>query len=74
EMGVVFSIAGGATVVVRGGIVGWLVRKMGEPRTVRLGAVVLSLSLLSIPYVPSPWWLSIVVPVWAFGTGVLFPS
>lgn len=74
EMGVVFSIAGGATVVVRGGIVGWLVRRLGEPSTVRMGGVVLALSLLAIPYVGDPLVLGLVVPVWAFGTGILFPS
>ncbi len=73
-MGIVFSIAGGATVVVRGGIVGWLVRRLGEPHTVRLGAAVLAASLMSIAWLPGAEWLGVVVPVWAFGTGILFPS
>ena len=73
-MGIVFSIAGGATVVVRGGIVGRLVRKLGEPHTVRLGAGVLAASILAIAWLPGANWLGVVVPVWAFGTGILFPS
>jgi MFS transporter, DHA1 family, tetracycline resistance protein len=73
-MGIVFSIAGGATVVVRGGIVGWLVHRLGEPHTVRLGAIVLAASLIAVAWIPTANWLGVVVPVWAFGTGILFPS
>ncbi|MEJ2216163.1 MAG: MFS transporter [Gemmatimonadota bacterium] len=73
-MGVVFSITGGVTVVVRGGIVGWLVHRLGEPQTVRLGAAVLAVSMIATAWLPSAGWLGVVVPFWAFGTGILFPS
>jgi MFS family permease len=73
-MGIVFSITGGVTVVVRGGIVGWLVHRLGEPHTVRLGAAVLAASLIAIAWLPDAGWLGVVVPVLAFATGILFPS
>jgi predicted MFS family arabinose efflux permease len=73
-MGVVFAIAGASTVLVRGVLLGPLVRRLGEAGTVRLGTVMLSLSLVSIPFLPHPYWLGIVVPLWAFSTGTLFPS
>lgn len=74
DMGIVFTIAGGVTVVVRGGIVGRLVRKLGEPFTVRAGAVILAATLAGIPFMPTRWWLGLVIPGWALATGILFPS
>lgn len=41
DMGIVFAIAGGATVVVRGVLLGRLVRRFGERAVVRLGAAAL---------------------------------
>lgn len=73
-MGVVFAIAGATTVVVRGVLLGPLVRWLGEAGTVRFGTVMLSLSLLSIPFIQHEYWLGIVVPMWALSTGTLFPS
>jgi MFS transporter, DHA1 family, tetracycline resistance protein len=73
-MGVVFAIAGAATVVVRGLLLGPLVRWLGESGTVRIGTVLLAVSLLSIPLIPNPFWLGLIVPLWALSTGTLFPS
>jgi MFS family permease len=74
DMGIIFSTAGGTTVVVRGLIVGWLARRFGERRIVQAGTVVLSLSLLSIPWVPDPAVMFAIVPFWALATGLTFPS
>ncbi|MFQ5691026.1 MAG: MFS transporter [Gemmatimonadota bacterium] len=74
EMGVLFTVAGGVTVVVRGGAVGRLVRRIGEPRTVRIGTVVLAASIGGIALIPNRWWLALLIPSWALGTGILFPS
>ncbi|MEX0891322.1 MAG: MFS transporter [Gemmatimonadota bacterium] len=73
-MGIIFTIAGGATVVVRGWLLGRLVRRYGEPAVVRLGVVALFLSLAVVPLIPGTWWMAMVVPVWAFGAGTLFPA
>lgn len=74
EMGVIFAIAGGSTVVVRGVLLGPVVRRFGEPATVRSGTALLALSLFAIPLLPSEWWVGLAVPLWALGTGTLFPS
>ena len=74
EMGFLFAIAGGVTVVVRGVVLGRLVRRFGEIATVRVGAVSLGLSLLLIPIVPAFGWAMAVVPFYAFGAGTLFPA
>ncbi|HEY8483689.1 MAG TPA: MFS transporter [Longimicrobiales bacterium] len=74
EMGIVFTLSGATTVVVRGVVLGRLVRKLGEARTVRVGIAALGLALLLIPLLPSPAWLGLVVPLYACGAGTLFPS
>ncbi len=74
DMGLVFSLAGAVTVVIRGGAVGRIVKAFGEAATVRAGCVLLALSVGAIPFLPNKWWLLLVVPLWACSTGILFPS
>ena len=74
DMGIVFSTAGGTTVVVRGLIVGWLARRFGERRIVQAGTVVLAVTLSIIPFIPSPGLMFALVPFWALATGLTFPS
>ena len=74
DMGIVFSVAGGTTVVVRGLIVGWLARRFGERRIVQAGTIVLSATLLAIPFVPGYAMMLALVPFWALATGLTFPS
>lgn len=74
DMGLVFTAAGAVTVVVRGVVVGKLVKRLGEALTVRIGSVVLGFGLVAVILIPNKWWLAAVIPLWAFGTGILFPS
>ncbi|HEX6939194.1 MAG TPA: MFS transporter [Longimicrobiales bacterium] len=73
-MGVVFTVSGGTTVLVRGVLLGWSVRRFGEARTVRAGAAALGLALLSVPWIPSAWWLGLPAVMYAAGAGTLFPT
>ncbi len=74
DMGIIFATAGGTTVVVRGLIVGWLARRVGERWIVRAGTVVLAGSLAAIPLIPGPALMFAIVPFWALATGLTFPS
>ena len=74
QMAVVFTLAGGATVVVRGFMLGPLVRRVGENITVRIGIVALGLAMLAFPILPTKWAAYIIVPIYAFGAGTLFPA
>jgi MFS transporter, DHA1 family, tetracycline resistance protein len=74
QMGILFAIAGGVTVVVRGVVLRLLVERFGEITTVKLGAVALGLAYLALPYLPSFGWAMATVPLYAFGAGTLFPS
>ncbi len=74
DMGLVFTLAGAVTVVIRGGAVGRIVKAFGEAATVRAGCVLLAISVGAIPFLPNKWWLALLVPLWACSTGILFPS
>lgn len=74
QMGVVFTLAGAVTVVVRGVAVGKLVKWVGEAFTVRAGSVILAVSVGAIALIPGKWWLALLIPFWALATGILFPS
>jgi MFS family permease len=74
DLGIIFATAGGTTVVVRGLLVGWLVRRVGEESIVRAGTVVLALSLVAIPLVGNQAMMFALVPFWALATGLTFPS
>ncbi len=74
SMGLVFTLAGAVTVVVRGAAVGRIVHRIGESATVRFGCVILGLSLMMVPFMKNEWWLVGLVPLWALGTGITFPS
>ena len=73
-VGYVMALSGGCTVVVRGGILGWLVAKIGEANTARFGIVFLGLGMALIPLMDSAWWLALAAPLWALGAGTLFPA
>ena len=73
-VGYVMALSGGCTVIVRGGILGWLVGRIGEANTARVGVVVLGLGVMVVPLMESPWWLALAAPLWAFGAGTLFPA
>lgn len=74
DLGIIFSVAGGTTVVVRGLLVGWLARRVGERRIVQAGTVVLALSLLAIPAVANEAMMFALVPFWSLAAGLTFPS
>jgi MFS transporter, DHA1 family, tetracycline resistance protein len=74
DMGVIFAIAGGTTVIVRGVLLGVLVRRIGEAGTARLGTVGLASAMVAMAFLPGPLWMAVVVPLYAFGAGTLFPA
>lgn len=74
DMGLVFTLAGSVTVIVRGGLVGRIVKRFGEPHTVRAGCLLLALGVGAIPFLADRWQLWLLVPSWAAATGLIFPS
>jgi MFS family permease len=61
-------------VVVRGLLLGKLVKRLGESITVRVGICALMTALVSIPWLPTARSTLLVAPLYAFGAGTLFPA
>jgi predicted MFS family arabinose efflux permease len=74
DMAVIFTLAGGATVLVRGVLLGPLVKRWGESVTARIGIAALLLSLLAMPLLPGAAAANLLSVVYAFGAGTLFPA
>src|SRR5207237_3482779 len=53
NMGLLFTVSGGTTVVVRGLMLGLLVKRFGEPTTVQIGIVALAFTFLAMPMLPN---------------------
>lgn len=74
EMGFLFTLSGGTTVVVRGLLLGTLVKRFGEAATVRFGIVALGGALIMLPLLPGATWALVIAPTYALGAGTLFPA
>jgi MFS family permease len=74
DMAVLFTLSGATTVVVRGALLGKLVKRWGESVTVRVGICSLLGALLVLPFLPHERWAMLVVALYAFGAGTLFPA
>ena len=74
DMGILFTLSGATTVVVRGVLLGTLVKRYGEAATARIGLAALLSALLAVPLIPSAPWALAVSPLYAFGAGTLFPA
>jgi MFS family permease len=74
SMGLLFTLSGGTTVVVRGLFLGPLVKRIGEGATVRVGIAALFLALIAMPILPNGNWALLIAPAYAFGAGTLFPA
>jgi MFS family permease len=74
HMGLLFTISGGTTVIVRGLLLGWLVTRFGEAATVRFGIVALFIALITLPLLPNGAWALAIAPTYALGAGTLFPA
>ena len=74
DMGLLFTLSGATTVVVRGMMLGRLVKKFGEPITARIGILSLMAAMLTLPFLPDARWALLVAPLYAFGAGTLFPA
>ncbi len=74
EVAYLFAYVGAVAVLVQGGLVGRLARRLGERTLARAGAVSLAAGLAAIPLASSPWTLALALAAFAFGQGTLTPA
>ena len=73
-IGFFFAYMGGLSVLIRIWLLGWVVDRLGEPRTVRLGAVLLALGLGLTPFTTTLPVLAMTVALIPLGTAFTFPA
>ncbi|NJL28630.1 MAG: MFS transporter [Thermoanaerobaculia bacterium] len=69
-----YVVVGGLSVVMRGLVLGTLVRRFGEVRVLRTGALLLAVGMCLAPLAASPWGFLVAMVVVPTGTAMLFPS
>lgn len=74
EVAYLFAYVGAVAVLVQGGLVGRLARRLGERRLALAGAAALAAGLAGIPLAPTIPVLALALAAFAFGQGTLTPS
>ena len=70
----VFAVVGVTAVCTQVLVIGGLARRLGENRMVRIGAAILTLSLLGIAFAPELWMLRVLAAGIASGSGLMNPA
>ncbi|HLG05678.1 MAG TPA: MFS transporter [Gemmatimonadales bacterium] len=73
-IGYVFLYVGALSVIMRSLLLGPILHRLGEPGTLRVGTILLTLGLLAYPLAPSWWVLAPVMALIPIGTALLFPA
>ncbi len=74
NIGYFYTYVGAIGVVMRAGILGRLVDRLGDVRVLRLGAVLLTLGQALLPFVGNLAQLALVIALVPIGTALLFPA
>ena len=73
-IGYVFLYVGMFSVIMRSALIGPIVDRIGEPWSMRVGAVCLIMGLLGYSAAPNLWFLAAIIPLIPIGTALLFPA
>lgn len=73
NIGLFFFYLGGLSIAFRVLVLGWAVRRYGELRVLRAGAVSFGVGLVAIPFATGLWTLGAAVFFVPLGTSLLFP-
>jgi multidrug resistance protein len=74
SIGYVFLYVGVLSFIMRSVLLGPIVDRLGETRTLRIGTVLLVLGLALYPVPHNLWTLALVIPLVPIGTALLFPA
>lgn len=74
NIGYFYAYVGTIGIIMRGGVLGRLVDKLGEVRVLRLGALALCAGQAVLPLVPNLVAFAVVVALSPIGTALLFPA
>jgi MFS transporter, DHA1 family, tetracycline resistance protein len=73
SFGYLVTVSGIVALVVRGLLLGWFVRRFGEPLLLVAGALAISGSMALAALLPTVWLTPVLPMTYALGAGLLFP-
>jgi MFS family permease len=73
-IGAVFVYIGALAVIMRALILGLAVKRLGETRVMRIGAVIFSIGLAMYTVPTTIWVMALVIPIVPIGQALLFPT
>jgi nitrate/nitrite transporter NarK len=73
-VGWVFAYQSLFGVVMRSALVGPIVDRIGEPRSMRIGTIILIAGLIGYPLASNLWILACIMPLIPIGTALLYPA
>jgi DHA1 family tetracycline resistance protein-like MFS transporter len=73
HVGYVFTYAGIIAALLQGGLVGWLVKKFGEPKLIFSSLIVFAVGLAALPFAKTLLEILIVIALLAIGSGLNRP-
>ena len=73
EVGYMFAYSGFLGIILQGGILGRLVKKLGEPRLAVAGFVAAAVAYVLLGFTTTLWLLVVAATISSFGNGVLRP-
>lgn len=74
NIGWYYVVVGGVSVVMRAAVLGAMVQRFGEVRTLRLGALLLGIGMCTAPLAATPVTFLMAILLIPSGTALLFPS
>ena len=74
QLGYIFMIMGLGSAVVQGGLVGPMIKKMGEGAVIRIGIIVSALGFVLILFSTNFWTAAVFLTIFGLGNGVIRPA
>ena len=74
QLGYIFMIMGLGSAVVQGGLVGPMIKKMGEGAVIRIGIIVSALGFVLILFSTNFWTSAVYLTIFGLGNGVIRPA
>ena len=74
QLGYMFMIMGLGSAIVQGGLVGPMIKKMGEGAVIRLGIIVSAIGFFLILFSSNFWTSAVFLTIFGLGNGVIRPA
>lgn len=74
QLGYIFMIMGFGSAIVQGGLIGPMIKKMGEGAVIRLGIIVSAIGFVLILFSTNFWTAAVFLTIFGMGNGIIRPG